>query len=380
MQNRQDWQNNRGDRWDNWHDAWHDRWGDWHGGWHHGWCGAGYWGNWWGNMWNQYPIWSAFGITNWALNSASWLFGLGSYSNPYYVESSGGYDYSQPIVYEQAAYQQPQTTSAGETLPPGVTTKGLALFEEARGLFQNKKYQEALSKDNEAIKEMPQDAALHEFRALCQFALGDYKGAAATLYAVLAVGPGWDWTTMYNLYSDIDEYTAHLRKLEDYCKEHKDSADAYFVLAYQYLTMDKKDLAIRMYQIVARLAPNDTVTKQMLQALDAKPLDDNAPAPKESANAPSIPAEKLVGDWKAMGPNNSEFKMKLTKEGEFNWGYTVNGKTQSIKGAYGQQGGNLVMETDGNNTMVADVKLADDATLEFQMTGVSSSPKLLFKK
>jgi tetratricopeptide (TPR) repeat protein len=384
MQNRDDWrqnwQENRGDRWDNWQDNWHDRWGDWHDGWHHGWCGGGYWGNWWDHMWSEHPVWSAFGITNWALNAGSWLWGFGGYSNPYYDSGSVAYDYSQPIVYEQQVYQQPQTTSTGETLPPGVTAKGLALFDEARGLFQNKQYQEALNKVNEAIKEMPQDAALHEFKALCHFTLGDYKSAAATLYAVLSAGPGWDWTTMYNLFSDIDEFTVHLRKLEDYCREHKDSADAYFELAYLYLTMDNKDLAIRMYQVVAKLLPGDAVTKQMLQMLNAQPLEDLPQTAQADTSAPAIPVEKLAGDWKAMGPNNTEFKMKLTKEGEFNWAYTEKGKTQSIKGAYGQQGGHLVMQTDGNNSMVADVKLADDSTMEFQMTGVASSPKLLFKK
>ena len=229
---------------------------------------------------------------------------------------------------------------------------------------------------------MPQDAALHEFKALCHFALGDYKNAAVTLYAVLSVGPGWDWTTMYNLYDSLDEYTSHLRKLEDYCREHKESAEAYFTLAYHYLTMDKKDLAIRMYQVVAKLAPNDSVTKQMLEGLGAKPIDDNTSAPAASAAdaAPAIPIEKLVGEWKALGPDNVEFKLKLTREGEFTWSYAKAGKTESVKGAYGQQGGYLVMETDGDNKMIADVKLTDNSMMEFQMTGMPSSPKLLFKK
>lgn len=366
---------------DNWNDSMNDHWG-YHDGWHHGWCGWNTCGNWCGNWWNHYPIWGAFGITNWALNAGSYLFGLGSYSNPYYVESSGGYDYSQPIIIEQSVTQASQPASSGETLPPGVTSQGMSIFDEARAQFENKQYREALSKVNEALKQMPQDAALHEFKALCHFALGDYKSAAATLYAVLSVGPGWDWTTMYNLYDGIEEYTAQLRKLEDYCKEHKDSADAYFVLAYHYQTMDKKDLAIRMYQVVAKLAPNDSVTKQMLDMLGAKPVDTSTPPPASSAaeTAPTIPVDKLLGEWKASGPNNVEFKLKLTKEGEFNWSYTKNGKTESVKGAYGQQNGYLVMETNTDNKLIADVKLVDNSTLEFQMTGMSSTPKLLFKK
>lgn len=380
--NRQDFMNNRREDWQNHMD---NRYG-YHDGWHHGW-GCGGWGNMWDHMWNEHPVWSAFAITRWSLNTAGWLFGFNNYSNPYYGDSGGGgsYDYSQPIIYEQsAAAAEPvaAATSGGETLPPGVTQKGLALFEEARTLFHNKQYKEALSKDNEALKEMPQDAALHEFKALCEFALGDYKNSAATLYAVLSVGPGWDWTTMYNLYDSLEEYTDHLRKLEDFCRENKENAPAYFVLAYHYLTMDKKDLAIRMYQVVAKLAPKDAVTKQMLEGLNAKPLDDSTPPPpaEEPDKTPAIPPEKLVGTWKALGPNNAEFGLKMTKEGEFTWSYTKSGKTQSVKGAYAQQGKNLVMESDGDNTMIADIKLVDDSTFEFQMTGEASSPKLLFKK
>jgi hypothetical protein len=36
---------------------------------------------------------------------------------------------------------------------------------------------------------LPSDATLHEFRGLTLFAQGNYKDAAATLYAVLAAGP-----------------------------------------------------------------------------------------------------------------------------------------------------------------------------------------------
>lgn len=381
--NRQDFMNQRREDWQNHMD---NRYG-YHDGWHHGWGGAGYWGNMWGHMWNEHPVWGAFAVTRWSLNTAGWLFGLGGYSNAYYGDGGGGdggYDYSQPIIYEQSATPaEPAAVASGaETLPPGVTQKGLDLFEEARGLFHNKQYKEALSKNNAALKEMPQDAALHEFKALCEYALGDYKNAAITLYAVLSVGPGWDWTTMYNMYDSLDEYTAHLRKLEDYCRENKENAPAYFVLAYHYLTMDKKDLAIRMYQVVAKLAPKDAVTKQMLEGLNAKPLDDSTPPPpaEEPDKTPAIPPEKMVGTWKAQGPNNTEFSLKLTKEGEFIWGYTKNSKTQSVKGAYGQQGKNLVMESDGDNTMIADIKLVDDSSFEFQMTGEANSPKLLFKK
>ena len=53
-----------------------------------------------------------------------------------------------------------------------------------------------LQKTDEALAKLPNDTTLHEFRGLCLFALGRYDEAAATVYAVLSVGPGWDWTTL----------------------------------------------------------------------------------------------------------------------------------------------------------------------------------------
>ena len=71
----------------------------------------------------------------------------------------------------------------------------------ARAAFQQANYAEASREIDLAIKALPRDAALHEFRALIFFATRDYKQAAATLYAVLSAGPGWDWTTLSGMYS-----------------------------------------------------------------------------------------------------------------------------------------------------------------------------------
>ena len=45
---------------------------------------------------------------------------------------------------------------------------------------------------------------------------GNYKEAAAGLYAVLAAGPGWDWDTMSGPVPDPETYTRQLRALEQY--------------------------------------------------------------------------------------------------------------------------------------------------------------------
>src|SRR5208283_1558309 len=119
-----------------------------------------------------------------------------------------------------------------------------------------------------ALAKLPNDTTLHEFRALCLFALKRYDEAAATLYAVLAVGPGWDWTTLVSLYPSVDVYTTQLRGLEEYCKTHTDSATARFVLAYEYLTEGFTDAAVPILKQVVALKPSDTVSTKLLHQLD----------------------------------------------------------------------------------------------------------------
>ena len=117
------------------------------------------------------------------------------------------------------------------------------------------------------MKTTPNDAALHEFRALCLFALKRYDEAAAVLYAVLSVGPGWDWTTLISLYGDPETYTQQLRALESYCSQHPQSAAARFVLAYHYLTQGHAEAAVRQLKIVQQLQPKDQLTAQLIQQI-----------------------------------------------------------------------------------------------------------------
>src|SRR5262249_47076056 len=163
-------------------------------------------------------------------------------------------------------------------------------------------YKNALALANDALKTMPGDALIHEFRGQCLFALGDYAKAAATLNAVLAVMPGWDWTTMSSLYPDVATYTAQLRKLEDYVGANPKSADARFVLGFQYMSMGSTDAAGAQFAKVVELQPKDAVAKQMADMMNYKaPAGDAAPAvqPQPAPTGPQLVADQLVGDWKA---------------------------------------------------------------------------------
>src|SRR6202034_2685255 len=135
--------------------------------------------------------------------------------NPYYVApqdvSYPVYDYGQPIV-TTAALPDPNDPSV---------TGAVSLGDQARDAFYKGDYSTALSDIDAAIAKAPSDTPLHEFRALVLFALKRYKDAAGTLYAVLSVGPGWDWTTMSSLYPSVDIYTTQLRALEDYVRQYE---------------------------------------------------------------------------------------------------------------------------------------------------------------
>jgi len=251
--------NRMGAGWNNpylgYHQGWvHGSWnGNYPGGWgfrNYGYGGYGYGGGFGYGLGTGLGFGLGMGL-GWGLSS--WMYGpmlnnwgYSNYSNPYYGGGGyggGGYGNTvvaqQPVIYD---YSQPIDA---QSQPPAeaVATQATTTFDTAREAYKSGDYAKALNLTDEAIKSMPNDAALHEFRALCLFALKRYEEAAAVLYAVLSAGPGWDWTTLISLYADPETYTQQLRALESYCSQNPQSAPGRFVLAYHYLTEGHADAA-----------------------------------------------------------------------------------------------------------------------------------------
>jgi tetratricopeptide (TPR) repeat protein len=356
---RNDWQENRqdflNDRREDWQNALDDRF-PWNDDWHHGYWGGDF-GDYWEHMWSEHPVWSAFAVTGWSLNAVGYAFGTYGYSDPYYDASYAGapYDYSEPLmICSDAAPSEP----AGNN------------FDQARTAFYQGNYQQALQLTDQALKEMPSDANLHEFRGLCLFALGQYREAAATLYAVLSVGPGWDWTTMVSLYPDVDTYTAQLRKLEAYLDANPNANDARFVLAYEYLTTGYKDQAKDQLAMIVKAVPNDAVSQQLYQMLTYQAPAQPQPQPEPAApTGPKIAVESLVGTWKAAGTANSSFEMTLTKDGSFTWKYNKGKKQQVVTGAYAVDQNTLAMQPPAGGVMLAQLTPQGNNAVDFKMIG-----------
>ena len=354
-----------------------------HGYWNGGW--GGYWhggyGGYWGRPWYASPI--TWGLGAWAVGSVMYDSGYATYSNPYYVAAStpAYYDYSQPIT---VINQQPAAASVADPTSPDAPAEpppspeiqaGTAHMDLAREAFKNGDYPAAMQEIDVAIKSLPRDAALHEFRALVLFATKDYAQAASTLYAVLSAGPGWDWTTLGGMYGSVSTYTEQLRQLEEFVKANPMSADSRFVLAYHYLTCGHNDAAIKEYKAVLNLQPGNQLAAQLLKMLGGDaPAVAESPTPEPPAAevdpvAPaSIDTSKILGKWTAKRPDGSTFTLNLTPDSKFNWGFEQGGKKQEFGGKYSVDGAILVLERADKSQMPGLITLADDG-FNFKLYG-----------
>lgn len=404
-----------------------------------GWGGSNYWGgggwgyNNWG--WNNHPwgAWAAttaaVGLTSWALGSSFYNCGYASYANPYYVPTqyvayaSPAIDYSAPIAtqsYAQPASNttiivnndpnQSATAPAATTTPstqPGQTSPAPAaavtaedeaatLYNSAADAFKASDYNTALKQAETALSKMPGNTTLHQFRALCLFAMGKYPDAAGTLFATLTVEPGWDWTALSSFYPSVAVYTEQLRKLEAYTKANPKAADGHFVLGYHYLCAGHSDAALKQYKEVVSLQPQDQLSTQMVRMLSPQDAPTATPAggdpktapqpnPADPAAKPAVPAGKppatVVGNWKAPGTGGGEIELGMKDDGSFEWKYSNQGKTNAFGGKYEINQDMLVLENSQGQTMVARVTDAGENKFKFEMMGgPPNDPGLTFSK
>jgi tetratricopeptide (TPR) repeat protein len=317
-------------------------------------------------------------------------WGYSNYNNPYYGSAGAATVASQPMVYD---YGQPINA---ESAPPEETVadQALASFDSAREAFKAGDYAKALELTDQALKSTPNDPALHEFRALALFALKRYDEAAAALYAVLSVGPGWDWTTLISLYADPETYTQQLRALEDVCSQNPKSAAPQFVLAYNYLTQGHSDAALRKFKDVVALQPKDQLSAQLAQQLEqpkqapgteaaqAQPAPGAPPAAAAANEPPAGKQGTLQGTWTAQPNADTAITLTVDDAGRFTWKVARQGKDQQFGGKFTFENGILTLVQDQtSNTMVGKVTWQDEKHLNFKVMGAGpGDPGLTFAK
>ena len=353
-------------------------------------------------MSSYFPTWGAYDYSTWGLQSVAspWLYE--DYANPYYapvtqttivqqpvaVPADIGaaavpttatiYDYSKPI----AVLEPPPEPGAVDTAQDTLTT--------ARESFRAGDYAGALTLADQALAQTPNDPILHEFRGLVLFALKRYKEAAATAYAVLAAGPGWNWATMVGLYPDVDTYNNQLRDLEANVQRDPNRAPGRFLLAYHYMVQGHKEAAASEFQNVVKLEPKDQLSARFAAALGAKapqppklpvqlaaaggtgaarPMDlaeagvgENPPAvPEGESHAaedvppPPAPPQNLQGQWSAKPNPKTSIGLALHPDGTFAWTVTQDGKSQTIQGRAGYQDQILTLAQEAGPPLVGKV-------------------------
>jgi hypothetical protein len=340
-------------------------------------------------MYSYFPTWGMSTYAGWGLAPVANTWVYSGYSNPYYATVVAAQPAQTPVVYD---YSQPiDVTSA----PPdaAVASSTEQVFSAARDSFKAGDYQRALDLADQVLKQTPSVAVVHEFRALCLFALKRYDEAAAVNYSVLTAGPGWNWSTLVGLYPDVDTYTNHLRALEAYAKSTPNSAAAQFLLAYFYMVQGNNDAAGAQFERVVQLQPQDQLSKsfaklykksadqpsltatvqptqslvqnqsQPVAAPDGPPQAvvntsqpattapaDGGPAtnqPSQETPPPPPPAE-LVGNWKAQPAPDVTIALAIQADGQFSWEVNTKGQKQTITGNAGFKDNTLALtQSDG---------------------------------
>jgi len=326
------------------------------------------------NRYGYRPL--GWGLGGWGLGSLAYNSGYLGYSNPYYATGGwSGYNYSQPV---QVSYATPVTVIDDTSTTQGTLASQDAALDDAVAAFRNSDYDAALDIVNKGIVQSPDDAVLHEFRALVLFAKQDYQQAAATIHSVLAVGPGWDWTTLSGMYSNVDLYTNQLRALEAFTKSNPNDAPSKFLLAYHYLCCGHTDAAVRHLEQVVKLMPGDRVAADILQMLQPPTVDDanaaaNAsPVAAETELSPITPVDPktLVGNWKATRPDGSTFSLNMTDDSKFTWSFAVKGQpAQEFGGTYSVEENILALERKDGGSLVAEITPDNNGKFNFRMLG-----------
>ncbi len=372
---------------------WRGAYGNYHAGWVNGYWHGYHADNNWG--WGRFAVGAAAGVTAWALGSAYWNWGCGSYANPYYYAEA----VAQPIVIEQVSaegvpqtfsvpataydYSQPLNTESAPP-PAEMADPAVAKFDAAREAFRSRDYARALQLTDEALKVLPNDATLHEFRALVFFATGKYDLAAGPLYAVLSIGPGWDWTTLASLYAAVNVYTDQLRKLEAFVGANPASAAGRFVLGYHYMTEGFNDDAAEQFKQIVAISPNDTLSAQLLKQLSPSGSA-SGPEATPAAQPPAAPAVKpgvLTGSWNAQPAQDTTIDLRIGDDKTFTWTVTAQGKPRPIKGTWSLADDVLTLAQAGQGSaMVGRVAWQAENRWSFRVIGTApQDPGLVFSR
>jgi len=362
-------------------------------------------------VYDYFPTWGASNYTGWGLGSmaSNWLYS--GYTNPYNATLVAAQPAQTTVVYD---YSQPINVTA-EAPNPATESSTEQVFSAARDAFKAGDFQRALDLTDQVLKDTPNVPVVHEFRALCLFALKRYDEAAAVDYAVLSAGPGWNWSTLVGLYPDVDTYTNQLRAIEASVRANPNSPATQFLLGYHYLVEGHPDAAASQFEKVTQLQPSDQLSASFVKALKkvseqpavqpaqvkvavagqpagaaAAPAQPAAPgaAPAQPAaeqppqpEPPPPPPASLVGTWKAQPAADLSIALTLQADGQFAWEVDSKGQKQTLTGQAGYKDSTLALLQEDGPPLVGKITEEEGGTrFVFTPTGGQKAPGITFTK
>lgn len=363
---------------------------------------------WYNGCWGGYGVADAvgwglgtaavLGVGAWGLNSMAYNFGYSNYVNPFYtapaVVTQPYVDYSQPVINVLQAAPAPADGAEQPAAPAPIPDSAAQTFDKAVEAFRQGDYQGALRGTEAAMKEFPKDPVMHEFRALCLFAQKQYAPAAAAVHALLASGPGWNWSTLSSLYSDINLYGAQLHALEDRCAANPNETASLFLLAYHATTAGDTETARKVLTKLRKLLPDDAVVNSLWQTTggDQPPATAKEGEPAKPPEKPPEPAKEpepakdvqldITGDWKAAKPDGGSIGLKINGDGSFIW--TIEdkaGKKDSFDGNFTLDEDLMALNRKSGGALMGRLTALSEKSFLFKMVGgPPNDPGLTFKK
>jgi hypothetical protein len=285
------------------------------------------------------------------------------------------HDYSRPLDLAEERHE------------PSSPDQDDSTFLAARDALKAGDFARALRLTDQALQLFPNDPVLHEFRALCLFALARYDEAAAVLYVVLTAGPGWDWPTMIELYPDLDTFTSHLRALEAAVRANPNSAPHRFVLAYQYMVQDHIDQARQQFEAAVKLQPKDELAAQFAKLLTPAsdtPAETSTPSDHPTEAAPSSqpvpPPSDLIGRWKATPMPDVNIELTIQENGQFDWVVQSDGHTDAINGEADYSDGVLTLLQDEAPPLAGKIVNRGENRFGFELVGGPQAATIQFSR
>lgn len=361
--------------------------------WLHGYWGGGLWG--WGRWCGEFGIWN---MPQWSMGPIYYPSGYGLFQNPF-LEGLTAADqiYALPIRIAPDSFADSDSSTTGEPararndatlrkaredmLRSPQEVAGLKKFDLSRDAFRNGDYDAALEQVDAALAVLPNDAALHQYRALILFARADYRRAAVALYAVIAVSPGFDWTTLSGFYAEQATYTAELRKLEAWHKANPKAPEGALLLSYHYLSCRHFKAAFRKMQTTQQLLPGDKLLPEITGFLknavefESQPMkstpdfQEGSAAEKQptpASSGPAVDSTQLAGHWSAKRSKDIQIDLTLTAEGLFHWTATERGTPHEYSGEYATEGDRIIL-AGPHGTVLAQWKQPSPTRFNFKL-------------